>query len=123
MTNYPAPGVLSDNDTRLAYSDSSKGMILGVLHAKEKQGNFDAHGFPWASEKEVKELHHEGLLYLNRQTSKGIYAKLTPKGRSVDWTEYESPWNLGRSKRNPLAPKALTMRELLIKGMKEVQDG
>lgn len=120
MTNQPA--LLDARDTRLSNPDTIKGMILGVLQTQEDKGEFGAHAFPWTSEKEMKELNREGLIYLNRQTEKGIYAKLTEAGRQVDWMAYVSPWNKGKHKRKPLPRKDFTMRELLAQGMKEVAD-
>jgi hypothetical protein len=99
--------------------ETTKGMLLGVLQAWEKNGNFEAHGFPWASEKEVRELSKEGLIYLNRQTDRAIYAKLTDAGRVTAWIEYSSPGNENKTEKVTLPPKARTMRELLVQGMEE----
>lgn len=99
--------------------ETTKGLILGVLQAKEKLGDFEAHGFPWASEKEVKELSKEGLIYLNRQTERGIYAKLTDAGRVTAWVEYAPANSEPKQEKNSLPPKAPTMRDLLMKGFEE----
>lgn len=98
--------------------EQTKALLLGVLQAKESNGNYDAHCFPWTSEKEIKSLSKEGLVYLNRQTEKGIYAKLTDEGRIANWVDYNEDVPAPRS---PLPPKSLTMRELLIQGFTEAE--
>lgn len=116
MTTNPIGNFLPENSP--FEFEQTKALLLGVLQAKEKNGNYDAHCFPWASEKEIKSLSKEGLVYLNRQTEKGIYAKLTDEGRITNWVEYNEDVP---APRNPLPPKAPTMRELLMQGFAEAE--
>ena len=113
------PTGFSPSEDTIDDHEATKAIILSVLHAKEKNENFDAHGFPWESEKEVRELSREGLVYLNRQTANGIYAKLTDRGRKTSWVDYASPGSQETVKKSPLPPKARTMREILLEGWSE----
>lgn len=113
------PNGFSPSEDAIDDHEATKAIILGVLHAKEKNDDFDAHGFPWESEKEVRELSREGLVYLNRQTANGIYAKLTDLGRNTSWSDYASPGSQDAVKKPSLPPKARTMREILLDGWSE----
>lgn len=96
--------------------ETTKSLLLSLLRVKDKKG--EGHCFPWSSEKEIKELSKEGLVYLNRQTENGIYAKLTDLGRAIR----DYPVDAETKPKATLPPKEPTMRDLLRQGFVAVAE-